>query len=240
VVLMSAAVALLAVFLFIEWRSAHPLMPLRLFAIRHVWASACIGMLWSAAMFAWFFMSALYMQQVLGLGPRVVGLAFLPSNVIMAVFSVGISARMVTRFGFRAPLTWGLLLAGAGLALFARAPVAGELWRDVMPGMALLGLGAGMALNPLLMAAMSDVDAAESGVASGVVNTAFMMGGALGLAILASLAGARTESLMADGADVAAALAGGYRLAFGAGAACAAVAAVIAFCFISRGAVRTA
>jgi EmrB/QacA subfamily drug resistance transporter len=233
--LMAIAAALLSAFLFIEWRSAHPLMPLRLFAVRHVAASACIGVLWSAAMFAWFFMSALYMQQVLGYGPRLVGLAFLPSNVIMALFSVGISARLVTRFGFRAPLTWGLLLASAGLVCFARSPVDGELWRDVMPGMALLGLGAGMALNPLLMAAMSDVDPAESGVASGVVNTAFMMGGALGLAILASLAAARTQAQGNAGASLAVALNGGYRLAFAAGAVCAAGAAAISFFFIRPG-----
>src|SRR5204863_476858 len=107
------------------------------------------------------------------------------------------SAKLVMRFGIRAPLGGGLLLAAAGLALFAWAPVDGSFTLHVLPGMLLLGLGAGMALNPLLLAAMSEVGPTESGLASGVVNTAFMMGGALGLAVLASLAAARTDGLLA-------------------------------------------
>ena len=111
----------------------------------------------------------------------------------MAAFSLGLSAKLVMRFGIRAPLAVGLLVAAAGLALFARAPVDGSFLVDVLPGMVLLGIGAGIAFNPLLLAAMSDVGPADSGLASGMVNTAFMMGGALGLAVLASLAAARTR-----------------------------------------------
>ncbi len=188
-----------------------------------------IGVLWTAAMFAWFFLSALYLQLVLGYRPLEVGLAFLPANVIMAAFSLGLSAKLVTRFGIRLPLALGLLLAAVGLALFARAPVAGNFATDVLPGMILLGLGAGMAFNPVLLAALSDVAPEDSGLASGVVNTSFMMGGALGLAILASLATARTNNLVGTGLGHLAALNGGYHIAF-------LVAALFAACASALGA----
>src|SRR5438105_12140834 len=160
-------------------------------------------------MFAWFFRSALYLQLVLGYSPLQVGLAFLPANLIMGAFSIGLSAKLVMRFGIKAPLATGLLLAGAGLVLFVRAPVGGSFVVDVLPSMILLGFGAGMALNPVLLAAMSDVAPEESGLASGIVNTSFMMGGALGLAVLASLAASRTSSLHADGSDLLTSLTGG-------------------------------
>ncbi|RAN81999.1 MFS transporter [Bacillus sp. SRB_336] len=221
------AIALLALFLLIETRVRVPLMPLRLFKLRNLVVSNIVGVLWAAAMFAWFFLSALYMQLVLGYNPMRVGLAFLPANLIMAAFSLGISAKLVMRFGIRRPLALGLLLAAAGLLLFARAPVDGHFVIDILPGMVLLGLGAGIALNPVLLAAMSDVSAAESGLASGVVNTAFMMGGALGLAILASLAASRSEGLLMTGRPSLAALAGGYQAAFLAGACFAALGALL-------------
>jgi fucose permease len=145
----------------------------------------------------------------------------------MAAFSLGLSAKIVMRFGIRAPLAVGLLMAAVGLALFARAPAGGSFAVDVLPGMLLLGLGAGIAFNPMLLAAMSDVDPSESGIASGVVNTSFMMGGALGLAVLASLAAARTSSLTAAGADAVTALNSGYQMAFVVGAVFAAVAGVL-------------
>src|SRR5258708_38240501 len=144
-----------------------------------------------------------------------VGLSFVPANLIMAAFSLGLSAKLVMRFGLRIPLAAGLTLAVLGLLLFARAPVNGSFIVDVLPGMTLLGLGAGVAFNPVLLAAMSDVAPSEAGLASGVVNTSFMMGGALGLAILASLAGARTEHLVASGVDLLGARNGGYHVAFG-------------------------
>ncbi|RQT52863.1 MFS transporter [Burkholderia cepacia] len=227
VVLIGAAVALLALFIAIEARAAHPLMPLTLFAARNVALANVIGVLWAAAMFAWFFLSALYMQRVLGYGPLQVGLAFLPANLIMAAFSLGLSARIVMRFGIRGPIAAGLLIAACGLALFSRAPVDGGFAWHVLPGMTLLGIGAGIAFNPMLLAAMSDVDPADSGLASGIVNTAFMMGGALGLAVLASLAAARTDVLAAANAAPLDALNGGYHAAFAFGAAFAAAAALI-------------
>ena len=197
--LLGAAVALLALFLWIESRVSSPLMPLRLFRLRNVATANVVGVLWAAAMFAWFFLSALYLQLVLGYSPLQVGLAFLPANLIMGALSIGVSAKLVMRYGFRRPLATGLLLAAAGLALFARAPVDGSYVVDVLPSMILLGIGAGIAFNPVLLAAMSDVAPEESGLASGLVNTAFMMGGALGLAVLASIATSRTDSLRAGG-----------------------------------------
>ncbi|MCI1835947.1 MAG: MFS transporter [Achromobacter ruhlandii] len=226
--LLGAAALLMALFLAIEARVAEPLMPLALFRLRNVATANVVGVLWAAAMFAWFFVSALYMQLVLGYDAMQVGLAFLPANLIMAAFSLGLSAKLVMRFGIRGPLATGLLLAALGLALFARAPVDGHFAADVLPGMLLLGLGAGIAFNPMLLAAMSDVEPSQSGLASGVVNTAFMMGGALGLAVLASLAAARTAALAGAGAAPVAALAGGYRVTFLAGAVIAALAAALA------------
>jgi EmrB/QacA subfamily drug resistance transporter len=227
--LLVAALVLLAAFLAIEARVQHPLMPLGLFRLRSVAVSNVVGVLWAAAMFAWFFISALYLQLVLGYSPMRVGLAFLPSNLIMAALSLGWSAKLVMRFGIRGPLAVGLLMAALGLALFARAPVEGRFIIDVLPGMLLLGLGTGIALNPVLLAAMSEVAPSESGLASGVVNTAFMMGGALGLAVLASGAVARTAALSAAGASAMVALHGGYQLAFVCGALCAVLAAVLGF-----------
>ncbi|HDR9043836.1 TPA: DHA2 family efflux MFS transporter permease subunit [Burkholderia vietnamiensis] len=225
--LIGAALALLAAFIAIEARVAHPLMPLTLFAARNVALANVIGVLWAAAMFAWFFLSALYMQRVLGYGPLQVGLAFLPANLIMAAFSLGLSARIVMRCGIRGPIAAGLLIAACGLALFSRAPVDGGFVWHVLPGMTLLGIGAGVAFNPVLLAAMSDVEPADSGLASGIVNTAFMMGGALGLAVLASLAAARTEALAAARAASLDALNGGYHAAFAVGAAFAAAAGLL-------------
>jgi EmrB/QacA subfamily drug resistance transporter len=229
---LSASVVLLAAFLLIEARVRDPLMPLGLFRLRNVATANVAGVLWAAAMFAWFFISALYLQLVLGYNAMQVGLAFLPANLIMAGFSLGLSAKIVMRFGIRVPLAAGLLLAAAGLALFARAPLDGHFLVDVLPGMTLLGIGAGIALNPLLLGAMSDVAPSESGLASGVVNTAFMMGGALGLAVLASLAAGRTDSALAAGAENLAALNGGYQLAFLVGSAFAAGAAALGAVFM--------
>jgi EmrB/QacA subfamily drug resistance transporter len=226
--LLGAAVALLGAFVRIESRVSSPLVPLRLFRLRNVAVSNGVGVLWAAAMFAWFFLAALYLQLVLGYDPLHVGLAFLPANLIMGAFSLGLSARLVIRFGVRVPIAVGMGLVAVGLALFARAPVDGNFLVDVLPSMIVLGVGVGMAMNPVLMAAMSDVEPSESGLASGIVNTAFMMGGALGLAVLASLAARRTGSLTAQGQSAVAALNGGYHLAFLVGAAFAVVAAALA------------
>ncbi len=216
--LLAVALILFGVFLAVEMRVRSPLMPLGLFKSRNLATADVVGVLWAASMFTWFFLSALYMQLVLGYSPLQIGLAFLPANLIMAAFSVGLSAKLVMRFGFRAPLATGLALAAAGLLLFTRAPVDGTFVVDILPSMILLGFGAGMAFNPVLLAAMSDVAPEEAGLASGIINTSFMMGGALGLAVLASVASSRTSTLLDAGESQVSALTGGYHLAFLVGA----------------------
>jgi EmrB/QacA subfamily drug resistance transporter len=211
------AVGLFAAFLVIETRVASPLMPLGLFRKRNLSTASVAGILWAGAMFAWFFLSALYLQLVLGYSPLQVGLGFLPGNLVMGFLSIAVSAKLVMRYGVRKPLAAGLVLAAIGLLLFARAPVGGDYVVDVLPGMILLGFGAGIAFNPVLFAAMSEVKPEESGLASGIVNTSFMMGGALGLAVLASVAASRTSHLQA-GHSTAAALTGGYHVSFVIGA----------------------
>jgi EmrB/QacA subfamily drug resistance transporter len=238
--LLGASAVLLGVFLAIEARVRMPLVPLALFRLRNVATANIVGVLWAAAMFAWFFLSALYLQLVLGYSPLEVGLAFLPGNLIMGVLSVGLSAKLVMRFGIRIPLATGLGLAAIGLLLFARAPVDGNFVVDVLPSMILLGLGAGMAFNPVLLAAMSDVDPSDAGLASGVVNTAFMMGGAVGLAALASAADARTDTLLGSGEGMLSALTSGYHVAFLLGALFALGAAVIGGTFLRTGNVMDA
>jgi EmrB/QacA subfamily drug resistance transporter len=238
--LLGAAIALLAGFLVLEARVASPLVPLWLFRLRNIAVSNVVGVLWAGAMFAWFFLSALYLQLVLGYSPLEVGLAFLPGNLVMGALSIGLSAKLVMRFGIRPPLAVGLLLAAVGLLLFARAPVDGNFVVDVLPSMILLGLGAGMAFNPVLLAAMSDVEPTEAGLASGVVNTSFMMGGALGLAVLASLAASRTDTLLGSGETQAAALTGGYHVAFLVGALFAGGAAALGGLLLRQGAYAAA
>ncbi|WP_322044441.1 DHA2 family efflux MFS transporter permease subunit [Paraburkholderia sp. J67] len=231
--LLFAALALLVLFLGIETRVQHPLMPLGLFRLRNVATANLAGVLWAAAMFAWFFVCALYLQRVLGFDSLQVGLAFLPASLIMGFLSLGLSARIVMRLGLRLPLTAGLVAAACALAWFARAPVNGTFVFDVLPGMILFGMGAGLAFNPLMLVAMSDVDARDAGLASGIVNTSLMMGGALGLALLASLAAARTEAMRASESAIAA-LNSGYHVAFLIGAVCAAAAAGLSAALLKR------
>ncbi len=225
--LLALAVAGIGAFFYRESRAEAPLMPLGILKLRSVATSNIVGILWSAAMFAMFFLSALYLQLVLGYSPLQVGLAFLPANLIMAAFSLGLSAKIVMRYGTRLPLVAGMGFVAVGLALFARAPVDASFAVDVLPGMVILGIGIGIAMNPLLLAAMSDVKPEESGLASGIVNTSFMMGGALGLAVLASVAAART------GGDTSiAALTDGYHAAFIVGTVFAAAAGIVAAVFM--------
>ncbi|MFL5961769.1 MAG: DHA2 family efflux MFS transporter permease subunit [Gaiellaceae bacterium] len=230
--LLAGAVVLFAVFVAIESRVSAPLVPLRLFRLRNLATANVVGVFWAAAMFAAFFLSALYLQLVLGYSPLKVGLAFLPANLVMGTLSLGFSAKIVMRYGIKRPLAGGLSLAAVALLLFARAPVDGHFLVDLLPGMILLGIGAGIAFNPVLLAAMSDVAPEESGLASGVVNTSFMMGGALGLAVLASIASSRTDSLTASGDGHLAALTGGYHISFLVGAIFALSAAAIGVTFM--------
>jgi MFS family permease len=230
--MLAGAAVLFAAFVVIESRVSAPLVPLGLFRLRNLATANVVGVFWAAAMFAAFFLSALYLQLVLGYSPLKVGLAFLPANLVMGVLSLGFSAKIVMRYGIKRPLAAGLSLAAIALLLFARAPVDGHFLVDLLPGMILLGIGAGIAFNPVLLAAMSDVSPEESGLASGVVNTSFMMGGALGLAVLASVASSRTDSLTASGESHLAALTGGYHISFLLGAIFALSAAAIGVTFM--------
>ncbi|MDB6015098.1 MAG: oxidoreductase [Gammaproteobacteria bacterium] len=210
--------ALLVTFVRIEQQAAEPMIPLWLFGNRNVTAANVLAVLWASGTFAWFVISALYMQRVLGYDAFATGVAFLPATAIMAAFSAGLSAKVVMRVGIRTPLCIGLLLVAAGLALFARTPLVGTFAVDVLPGMLLLGLGSGMASTPLLLAATNNLKSEQSGLASGMVNTSFMMGGALGLGVLASLADMRTGALRLAGTEAVAAINGGYHFAFFLGA----------------------
>ena len=165
--LLAASVVLFVSFVLRETKAAAPLVPLRLFALRNVSVSQVVGVLWAAAMFAWFFLAALYLQQVLGYSALEVGLAFVPTSLVMMICSLKLSDRLVMAFGIRPPLTVGLGLAAVSLALFAIAPVDGSFVTDVLPSMILLGIGAGIAFNPVLLAAMGDVEPHEAGLASG-------------------------------------------------------------------------
>jgi len=235
---LAGAAALLAAFAAAEARTAWPLVPLRLFRLRNLTTASVTGVLWAAAMFAWFFLTALYLQLVLGYSALRTGLAFLPANLVMGALSAGLAAQLVNRFGIRTSAAAGLLLAAAGLLLLARAPAGGQFLPDILPGMLLLGAGAGIALPPVLLAATGDSPPDQAGLPSGLVNTSFMLGGALGLAVLASIAATRTRHLAAAGHTQLAALTGGYHCAFLAGAACAALAALLAAGLLRPAAIR--
>jgi EmrB/QacA subfamily drug resistance transporter len=226
--LLAAAIALLAIFLTVEARISAPLMPLGLFRNRNVSTANVVGALMAGGLFAWFFFSALYMQRILGYSPLEVGLGYLPSMVIWGGSSLLLSDKLVLRLGIKTPLVGGLALMTVGLLLFARAPADGDFVVDVLPTTIAVGLGAGIAFNPILLAAMSDVGPEQAGLASGVVNTAFMMGGALGLAVLASAADRRTETLLDSGDTQAVALNSGYHIAFLIGAVFVVAAAAVA------------
>ena len=225
--LLAVASVLLVTFVVIEARIASPLMPLGLFRNRNVSTANLVGVLMAAGMFAYFFFSALYLQLVLEYTPMEVGLAYLPGTIVWGASSLLLSDRLVMRLGIRKPLLGGLALMTLALVLLARTPVDGNWAIDILPATVLIGLGGGVAFNPLLLAAMSGVSHDQAGLASGVVNTAFMMGGAVGLAVLVSLADSRTENVLASGSELSA-LNSGYHLAFIVGAIWLVASAVIA------------
>ncbi len=230
--LLGLAAALFVGFVAVESRVGAPLMPLGLFRNRNVSTANVMGVLMSAGMLALFFFSALYLQQILGYSPMEVGLAYLPSTLLWGAASLFLSDRLVMRFGIKPPLLSGLVLMTGACVLFARVPVEGDYLLDVLPATILFALGAGIGFNPLLLAAMSGVAPTESGLASGVVNTAFMMGGAVGLAVLASVASSRTDGLVGSGDPPVAALNGGYHAAFVVGAVLVAASALVGAAFL--------
>jgi EmrB/QacA subfamily drug resistance transporter len=210
--------ALLAAFVLREHRAADPLMPLRIFRSRNVSGANVVQALMVAGIFGMFFLGAIYLQRVLGYDSLEVGLAFLPVATLIGVLSLGFSARLNMRFGPRATLLPGLTLILAGLLYFSRSPVAASYLADVLPAMVLLGLGAGLSFPSLMNLAMSGAHQDDAGLASGLVNTTMQVGGALGLAVIATLASSRTESLLSGGDAEAQALTSGFHLAFLVGA----------------------
>jgi EmrB/QacA subfamily drug resistance transporter len=217
-ILGAVALALIAAFVVREARAKTPLIPLNIFRSRIVAGANLVQALTVGGMFGMFFLGALYLQRVLGYGAIEVGLAFLPVALLIGALSVGLSARVIVRFGARAALLPGLGFIVGGLLLFQRAPVDATYVTDVLPAMLLLGLGGGLFFPSLMTMAMSAATPEESGLASGLVNTTQQVGGALGLAVIATLSASRADSLRASGHSVADALTGGYHLAFAIGA----------------------
>ncbi|MBX5442779.1 MAG: DHA2 family efflux MFS transporter permease subunit [Solirubrobacteraceae bacterium] len=208
------AIALLAAFVAREQRAAHPLVPLRIFRSRNVTGANVVQMLMVSGMFGVFFLGVLYYQRILGYDALEIGLAFLPVALGIAAMSVGLAARLIMRFGARRTLVPGLGLIAVGLGLFVRVPIDADYVTDLLPSMVLIGIGAGLGFPSLMTLAMSGATEADSGLASGLVNTSQQMGGALGLSVLATLSASRSENLLAQGEPLAQALVDGYQLAF--------------------------
>ena len=222
------AIALLIAFVVRQARTPHPLVPLRIFRSRVVSSANLVQALMFAGMFGMFFPGALYLQRVLGYDALQVGLAFLPVAVAIGALSVGFSARLVIRFGARETLLPGLALIVLGLLFFTRVSVDADYVNGILPGMLLLGVGAGLSIPSVMTLAMSGVARGDSGLASGLVQTTQQVGGALGLAVIATLSTTRTAGLLAGGASTASSLTGGYHLGFGIGAGFVAIAVVAA------------
>ncbi len=226
------AVVLLGSFVVRQARAANPLMPLRVFRSRTVTVANLIQVLMVAGLFGMFFLGALYLQRVLRYDAVEVGLAFLPVALGIAALSLQLAARLMMRFGSRQTLIAGLTLMAAGLLLFRGAPVNANYLSDLLPVMVLLGVGAGLSFPSLMTLAMSAATPEDSGLASGLVNTTQQVGGALGLAVLATLSTTRSADLRAHGASTAVSLTSGYHLAFTIGAGMVIVATAIAVVFL--------
>jgi EmrB/QacA subfamily drug resistance transporter len=225
----AVSLVLLVAFVVREARASNPLIPLRIFRSRNVSGANVIQALSVAGMFGLFFLGALYLQRVLGYDALEIGLAFLPATIVMGALSLRYSERLIMRFGARTTLLPGLALIGVGLALFAQAPVDGSYVRHVLPAMILLAFGAGVCFPALMTLAMSGATQSDAGLASGLVNTTAQVGGALGLAVLATLSATRSENLIDGGeATASSALTSGYHLAFLIGAGLVVAALVVA------------
>jgi MFS family permease len=233
-VLGAVSIALLGAFVARQARVANPLMPLRLFRSRNVSGANGVQALLVVGMFGMFFLGALYMQRILGYDPLQVGLAYLPMTVVMGAISFRFTGQLNLRFGPVATLLPAMVFIVAGLLLLARTPVDANYATDLLPAMLLIGLGAGLGFPSLMTLAMSGATESDSGLASGLVNTSVQVGGAIGLAVLATFATKRTERLVADGDPAASALNSGYHLAYLIGAGMVLVAIAIAVTVLRR------
>jgi EmrB/QacA subfamily drug resistance transporter len=210
----AGGLVLLVAFVVRESRAPNPLIPLRIFRSRNVTGANVIQALTVAGMFGMFFLGALYLQRVLGYNALQIGFAFLPATLVMGVLSLRYSERLIMHFGARRTLLPGLVLIAVGLAAFARAPVGGSYATDVLPVMLVLGFGIGTSFPALMTLSMSGATREDAGLASGLVNTSVQIGGALGLAVLATLSATRSNSLIHSGEARLSALTSGYHLAF--------------------------
>jgi EmrB/QacA subfamily drug resistance transporter len=231
----AVSIALLAAFVARQARIANPLMPLRLFHSRNVSGANVVIALLVVGMFGMFFLGALYLQRILGYSPLEVGLAFLPSTVVMGTMSLKLSGPLAMRYGPKAMLLVSLVSIGLGLLLFSLTPVDATYATQVMPATIFIGIGAGLGFPSLMGLAMSGATPSDSGLASGLINTSVQVGGAIGLAVLATLASERTDALRAGGDSVDAALNGGFHLAYLIGAGLVGVAIVAALSVLRSG-----
>src|SRR5581483_7540736 len=227
-ILGAVSIGLLVAFAVREAKAATPLMPLRIFRSRNVTGANTVQVLTVAGMFGMFFLGSLYLERILGYDALQIGLAFLPVTIVMGTLSVRYSEPLITRFGARTLLFPGLALVTAGLVLFTQAPVDGSYALQVLPVMILLGTGIGVCFPALMTIAMSGATRSDAGLASGLVNTSAQVGGALGLAVLATLSASRSDDLVGEGKSAAVALTGGYHLAFWIAAALVVAAIVVA------------
>jgi len=210
----ACSLVLLGGFVIRQRTARNPLMPLRIFSSRNVTGANLVQVLGTAGMFGMFFLGSLYLRRILGYAPLRIGLAFLPVSVVMGTLSVRYTDRLVMRFGARTTMLAGLGLTAAGLALFASVPAGGGYLSHIFPVMVLAGTGAGLCFPALMALAMSSATPQDAGLTSGLVNATAQIGGALGLAVLATVSASRSNTLIARHHPVAAALTDGYHLAF--------------------------
>jgi EmrB/QacA subfamily drug resistance transporter len=222
------ALILMAAFIARQATALKPLLPLRLFRSRNVTGSNVLQVLIVAGLFGFFFMDSLYLRRILGYDAVHTGLAFLPVTLSIGALSLGWSASLPARFGARNVVITGIGLAAVGLGIFAVAPLDASYMTTIFPAMLLLGIGMGASFPSVMMFAMATATPSDTGLTSGLINTTAQVGGAFGLAILATLSASRTQDVLASGAGDTAALAAGYHLAFGIGAGCLVVAAIVA------------
>ncbi|MBC5816050.1 MAG: DHA2 family efflux MFS transporter permease subunit [Candidatus Eremiobacteraeota bacterium] len=224
----ATAVVLFIAFIARQLTASKPLVDLSVFKSRNVSGSNVLEVLIVAGLFGFFFLDSLYLRRAMGYGPVATGLAFLPITLSIGAFSLGWSAQLCARFGALPVVVTGCALAAAGLLIFAITPLDAAYVTRLMPPMLLMGIGMGVSFPPLMMFGMSDATPQNSGLISGVIQTSAQVGGAFGLAILATSAAARTHGALAAGAKTVAALSAGYHFAFWVAAAFMILATIVA------------
>jgi EmrB/QacA subfamily drug resistance transporter len=222
------ALALMALFVFVESRVAQPIVPMRILRLRSLSASSIVRGLTFSAMFSVFFFGALYLERVLGYGPLKTGVAFLPMTLVMAAMSLGLTSRLLLRFGPMKLLVPGMSAVVLGLLLLTRTSEHASYVTSILPAFVLLGVGMSVSAVPLLTIAMADVPRADAGLASGIVNVSMWLASSAALAVFGTLAASRSNSLLVQGHSVASSLTAGYHETFMIGAVLAALGLLVA------------